>query len=237
MIVRANGCAPPHIRSYVRRENRFTSAQRLAWQRHWPQYALDTARLPQVHACFAPGTTLTLEIGFGNGVSLLALARAQTDTGFIGIEVYRPGIGRLLNGLVAQRLRNVRIVHADAAAVLATAPPAVLFDRVLILFPDPWHKKRHHKRRLITLRFCEQLSHWMKPGAVLLLTTDSQHYAEQMRSAVTACPYLQNLAHLDGFCKRPEWCPVTAFEQRARQPVRNLLCRRVSSPLSSRRTR
>lgn len=216
-----------HIRSYVRRESRFTPAQRRAWRQHWHHYALDSVQLPQAHKCFTPGATLTLEIGFGNGASLLALARASPAAGFIGIEVYRPGIGRLLNGIVEQHLNNVRIVHTDAAEVLATPPPAALFDCVLILFPDPWSKKRHHKRRLITPQFCKQLACWMKPGAMLLLATDWHHYAEQMRTAVAACSGLQNLSRDNGFCARPGWCPSTAFEQRARQSVKNLLCQRV----------
>ncbi len=217
----------PHIRSYVCRGNRFTPAQRSAWEKHWAHHRLDASQLVEAPKIFARNTMFTLEVGFGNGNNLLKLAQTNPDAGFVGIEVYRPGIGRLLNDIAEHKVCNIRIVYADVVEALASPPPSAIFSRVLILFPDPWPKKRHHKRRLITPEFCNRLVPWMKPNATLFLATDWQNYAEQMRGAIAATPNLENLTPDNGFCERPGWCLATAFEQQARYPVKNLLCRRI----------
>jgi len=161
---------------------------------------------------FASGP-LTVEIGFGMGDSLRQMARDNPDMNFLGIEVHRPGIGKLLHGIAEDQLENLRIVCHDAIEVLRDGLGASSIDRILILFPDPWHKKRHHKRRLIQPDFARLLTSRLRPGGELHLATDWEPYAEHMLEVLEAEPGLENVNGAGEFWQQP-LRPETKFERR-----------------------
>lgn len=206
---------PRRIRSFVRRQSRTTRAQWRALQTLLPKYGLDPEPdLFDFAAIFGREVRRTLEIGFGNGENLLALARAHPDEDFLGVEVHRPGIGRLLLALEAEKLGNVRIVCADALEVLGRCVADASLDAVLIFFPDPWPKKRHHKRRLVQPEFAALLARKLKRGGRLHLATDWPDYAEHMLAVLAASPDFTNLAEDGGYTPRPEKRSLTKFENR-----------------------
>jgi len=207
-----------------------TSGQQRALQTLWPRYGLDPAT-PLDPACvFGRQAPLTLEIGFGNGDALLALALAAPHEDFIGIEVHRPGVGHLLLALERHGLQNVRVYNEDAARFLEKAVPDGCLDRVLLFFPDPWHKKRHHKRRLVQSGFVGQLACKLRPGGILHLATDWEDYAGHMLAVVGASGLFRNRADPGPYATQPGCRPVTRFEQRGRRlghVVRDLLFERL----------
>ncbi|MDI3260800.1 MAG: tRNA (guanosine(46)-N7)-methyltransferase TrmB [Sinobacteraceae bacterium] len=219
------------VRSFVRREGRITPAQRAALERLWPRYGIDfdgTVLAPV--AVFGRAAPLVLEIGFGNGETLVARAKAEPDKNFLGVEVHRPGVGRLLLSAEALGLENLRTVCHDAAEVLRAALPEASLDEVLIYFPDPWPKKRHHKRRLIQPEFARLLASRLKPDGVLRLATDWADYAEHMRVILNAEPLLRNESPHGGFVARHAARAATKFERRGQRlghPVFDLAYRRV----------
>lgn len=202
------------IRSFVRREGRLTKGQQRALEELLPVYGLASDTPLDPAAIFENRSGITLEIGFGNGDTLLAMAAAEPGTGFIGIEVHRPGVGRLLHELERRGIDNVRVINDDAVEVLQKVIPDGSLDRVLVFFPDPWHKKRHHKRRLVNESFVETVGRKLKPGGVLHLATDWENYAEQMLEVVEKNPAFKNLAGAGRFSPRPDYRPLTKFEQR-----------------------
>jgi tRNA (guanine-N7-)-methyltransferase len=155
---------------------------------------------------------LVLEIGFGMGAATAAIAIARPDTDFIGVEVHPPGVGALLQQIAAQGLTNLRIVQHDAVEVIEHMLAPGALAGVHIYFPDPWPKKRHHKRRLIQPAFIDLLLTRMAPGAYLHCATDWEPYAVQMLEVLSAQPLLVN--QVDGFAPRPSWRPLTKFENR-----------------------
>lgn len=155
-----------------------------------------------------------LEIGFGMGAATAAIAAARPETDFIGCEVHEPGVGALLQAIEAGGLRNLRIVQHDAVEVLAKMIPPASLAGVHIFFPDPWHKKRHNKRRLVQPPFVAELVTRLAPGGLLHCATDWQPYAEQMLEVLSAEPGLQNTAPATGYAERPDYRPLTKFEQR-----------------------
>jgi len=207
-----------------------TSGQQRALQTLWPKYGLDpVAAIDPVHV-FGRHAPLTLEIGFGNGNALFAMARAAPHEDFIGIEVHRPGVGHLLLALEQHALQNVRVFNEDALLVLRTALPDECLDRVLLFFPDPWHKKRHHKRRLVQPGFIELLAHKLRPGGMLHMATDWENYAGQMLAVVEASGKFSNSAGAGRYSTRPAYRPVTKFEHRGQRlghAVRDLLFERA----------
>ena len=205
-----------NIRSFVRREGRLTVGQRRALHSLWPEYGLDSATQINPPGVFGRSAPLTLEIGFGNGEALLAMAQASPHENFIGIEVHRPGVGHLLLALQRQGLQNVRIVTEDAVQVLQTALPDACLDRVLLFFPDPWHKKRHHKRRLVQPGFIELLARKLRRGGILHMATDWEDYAIHILAVVEASGLFINCAGSGRYSLRPGYRPVTKFEQRGR---------------------
>jgi len=218
------------IRSFVRREGRFTTAQRLAFDTLWEKRGLDPEAGRLALSTLFPGCSrVALEIGFGMGQSLAELASREPETGFIGIEVHRPGVGKLLALAEEAELANLRVYCADAVEVLRRCIPDASLDLVMLFFPDPWPKKRHHKRRLVQPAFVAELREKLKPGGVFHLATDWENYAEQMREVLTAAPGWRNLADDGGFAPRPASRPVTRFEARGERlghAVRDLLfCR------------
>jgi tRNA (guanine-N7-)-methyltransferase len=212
--------APPRrIRSFVLRMGRTTEAQQRALALHWPRYGIEfEPRLLELDAVF--GRRLTpriLEIGFGNGDNLAALARAHPERDYLGVEVHRPGVGRLLLAAEGAGLTNVRVVCHDAVEVLQHQLPAQSLDEILILFPDPWPKKRHHKRRLIQMTFVELVASRLKPGGVLRLATDWEPYAEQMLTVLEGCAALQNLSASGKYVDPGDARIVTRFEKRGQK--------------------
>ena len=196
------------------RAGRMTTAQERAWRELWPRYGIeDPGGVLDLRAIFGREAPRTLEIGFGNGESLLALAAARPEQDFLGIEVHRPGVGHLLLRAEALGLTNLRIVCRDAVEVLDERLPDATLDAVLLYFPDPWPKKRHHKRRIVQAPFVELVARKLKPGGRFRLATDWEHYAEQMLSVVGACTTLEN-EHGAGYAPRPDSRPPTRFENR-----------------------
>jgi tRNA (guanine-N7-)-methyltransferase len=203
------------VRSFVNRAGRITVGQERALVKLWPRFGVEFAAQPlNLDALFGRAAHRVMEIGFGNGEHLAALAHAHPERDYLGVEVHRPGVGHLLLALEALALGNVRIVCHDVVEVLERQIPSRAFDEVLILFPDPWPKKRHHKRRLIQMSFVALLCERLKTGGILRLTTDWQPYAEQMLEVLDAEPRLANVALDEGFMPRPADRIRTRFEMR-----------------------
>ena len=204
------------IRSFVRREGRITPSQQRALEKLWPQFGVDFVEGTRIdlEELFGAGVPVTLEIGFGMGVSLLEMARAEPGRGFLGIEVHRPGVGRLLAMLEREGVGNVRVLCEDAVNVLRHAIAPGSLDRVQIYFPDPWPKKRHHKRRLLQAPFVELVAACLRPGGILHVATDWENYAEQVLEVLDANEALANTVPGGGYAERPDWRPLTRFEQR-----------------------
>lgn len=218
------------IRSFVVRAGRMTAAQQKALDEHWPRLGLPYAALAvDLDAIFGRRARRVLEIGFGTGSHLAALAASRPDTDFLGIEVHPPGIGVLLQLVASQGLTNVRVSNHDAVAVLANQIPASAFDEVLILFPDPWHKKRHHKRRIVQDAFLDLVASRLKPGGLLRLATDWVPYAEHMLECLRRSPHFENLSPTGDFVPRDTLRAPTRFERRGERlghEVRDLAFRR-----------
>ncbi len=203
------------IRSFVTRSGRITEAQQRALARLWPKYGIEFSPEPlQAPALYGRDAPRTLEIGFGNGENLAALAQAHPERDFLGIEVHRPGVGRLLRTLESQALTNVRLICHDAVEVLAQQIAPQWLQEILIFFPDPWPKKRHHKRRLVQQAFAQLLAGRLSPGGLLRIATDWQPYALEMLATLSGVAQLQNLAADGSFVPRPTGRQPTRFERR-----------------------
>lgn len=203
------------IRSFVMRAGRMTEGQQRGVEKGWPLFGLDLADGPlELDALFGRQAARTLEIGFGMGHSLLEIAKAAPEQDFIGIEVHRPGVGALLNGLLNAGLGNVRVYDCDAIEVLNQVIPDASLDRLLLFFPDPWHKKKHNKRRIVQPAFAELVRRKLKIGGVLHMATDWEHYAEHMLEVMSAAPGYRNQAADGTYIPRPDERPITKFEKR-----------------------
>ena len=206
------------VRSFVVRAGRMTAAQRRALAEHGERYLLEfTGGAPDLDRQFGRRAPRTVEIGFGAGDALLALAASEPARDFLGIEVYPPGVGRLLARCHEAGLDNVRVAMADALDVLEywLAPSSV--EEVLVWFPDPWPKKRHHKRRLVQPQFAALVHRVLEPGGTLHLATDWEPYAEHMLDVLDAHPGFSNCAAPDRFMARPARRLETRFESRGRR--------------------
>ncbi len=221
------------IRSYVLRTGRMTPGQQRAFDENWARWGLEySQQLLDYDQLFGRPGPLVLEIGFGMGQSLVAMAAADPQTNFIGIEVHKPGVGRLLHSMVDEGVDNIRVYCHDAVEVLRDCIPDASLDTIQIYFPDPWHKKRHHKRRLIQPDFVAHLITKLKPGGLLHLATDWENYAEQMMEVLSAAEGLANTCPDGQFAPRPEHRPLTKFELRGERlghGVWDLLFTRESS--------
>ena len=203
------------IRSFVLRAGRVTAAQERALVELWPSFGVEFDGRPlELDALFGRPAPRCLEIGFGTGEVIGALAKAHPEIDHVGVEVHRAGVGRLLLQAQQEALANLRIICHDAVEVLASSIADESFDSILIFFPDPWHKKRHHKRRLIDTSFMELLAAKLAIGGVLRLATDWQAYAEQMLSVGNACARLESLSADRTYVERPQFRPATRFERR-----------------------
>ena len=204
------------IRSFVMRTGRMTVGQMRALEELWPKYGVEFSAEPlSLDSLFGRAAPCTLEIGFGNGEHLAALAAAHPERDYFGIEVHRPGVGHLLLLASLNNLTNVRASSHDAVEVLREQIAEGSLDEVLVLFPDPWHKKRHHKRRLIQPPFVELIASRLRQGGVLRLATDWKEYALQMLEVLSAAETLFiNLSPTGDWMPRPEERAPTRFEKR-----------------------
>ena len=208
---------PPHptrpIRSYVLRAGRMGSGQVRALTKLGPRWVLPhQVTALDLHTVFGREAPRVVEIGFGMGLATAEMAAGAVDTDFIGIEVHAPGVGALLQRIEALGLANLRIVQHDAVAVLEQMFAPASLAGVHLFFPDPWHKTKHHKRRLVQAEFVALVASRLQPGGLLHCATDWQPYAEQMLEVLSQEPLLENTA--DGYAPRPDHRPLTKFEQR-----------------------
>lgn len=210
------GDLPAHlrrIRSFVRREGRLTEGQASAISRGWPQWGVDyTPMIQDWDTLFGRKAPRYLEIGFGMGGATAEIARHHPQNDYLGIEVHRPGMGNLLKLIEQDALTNLRLMSHDAVDVVNQMIAADSLDGVLVFFPDPWHKARHHKRRLIQPEFVRMLVSRLKPGGTIHCATDWENYAEQMLEVLSADPQLENTAA--DYAERPAYRPLTKFEAR-----------------------
>ncbi|MEO8314542.1 MAG: tRNA (guanosine(46)-N7)-methyltransferase TrmB [Pseudomonadota bacterium] len=219
------------IRSYVVRGGRLTAAQQRALDEYWPRYGLDCGGLLDLPTLFGRDAPRTLEIGFGNGDNLAALAATHPEQDFIGAEVHPPGVGHLLLKAAQANLGNLRIAQHDAMELLRNNIPPASLDSILVLFPDPWHKKRHHKRRLVSRAFAEASLLCLKPRGTLQLATDWTPYAEWMLEILNAVPRLRNCSAEGQYMPRNPGRSATRFEQRGERlghDVHDLCYERIS---------
>ncbi len=219
------------IRSFVLREGRMTPAQQRAFDTLWSRFGLDYRGKPRdLDASFGRQAPHVLEIGFGNGEALAWASEHDLARDFIGVEVHGPGVGRLMNALAARDAGNVQVYRHDAVEVLEHEIAPASLAEVRIWFPDPWHKKRHNKRRLIQPDFAALLASRMVPNGLLHLATDWQPYAEHMLEVMEAAPGWRNQLGPGQYAEKPAWRIETHFERRGLKlghGVRDLLYRRV----------
>ncbi|MEX0605122.1 MAG: tRNA (guanosine(46)-N7)-methyltransferase TrmB [Marinobacter sp.] len=203
------------IRSFVLRQGRMTAGQKSAYERCWPKFGLTREHgMIDPRQVFGREALLTLEIGFGMGQSLADMAEAAPEQDFIGVEVHLAGVGALLKEVEDRGLQNVRVYAIDANEVIDFCLPDASLDQVMLFFPDPWHKKRHHKRRLVQHDFVQRIRHKLRVGGVFHLATDWENYAEHMMEVLSASEGFAN-AETDGeFSPKPDYRPVTKFEKR-----------------------
>jgi tRNA (guanine-N7-)-methyltransferase len=202
------------IKSFVLRQGRITDAQSRAFDLHWGRYGLEYAGCTRDYAAvFGRRAPLVLEVGFGNGEQVVHGARGEPERDFIGVEVHRPGVGRLMNAISAEGLANVRVYCHDAVEVLQHEVADGALDELRVYFPDPWPKKRHHKRRLVQAAFVELAARKLRIGGVLHLATDWQDYADHMRAVLAAAMTFRPL-HAEALVPRPAARAETHFERR-----------------------
>jgi tRNA (guanine-N7-)-methyltransferase len=205
---------PRPIRSFVLRQGRLSGAQARAHEQLLPRFGIAFAPRPlNLDEAFGRRAPKILEIGFGMGETTARIAAAHPENDYLGVEVHTPGVGALLKLIEAQGLANLRIVQHDAVEVLREMIAPAALDGAHVFFPDPWPKKRHHKRRLVQPEFVRLLASRLKPGAYVHLATDWQDYAEQMLAVLAAEPGLEN-ASPGGYAERPAYRPRTKFEAR-----------------------
>lgn len=203
------------IRSFSCRQGRLTRGQLRALDEIWPVYGVEYNQQPlDLDQLFNRQAPRVLEVGFGNGASLAEMAKSQPENDFIGIEVHRPGIGNLLLQIEEQAINNIRLCHHDAIEVLKQQIPDNSLDRFQLFFPDPWHKKRHHKRRIVQPSLLDLLAKKLKKGGVIHMATDWENYAQHMMKQLTAHPAFSNTQENNQFAPRPDYRPLTHFEQR-----------------------
>ncbi|PPK77932.1 tRNA (guanine-N(7)-)-methyltransferase [Methylobacter tundripaludum] len=206
---------PTHrIRSFIRRQGRITQGQQLALECHWDRYCLDPDADYDFKQVFGRAAPLIVEIGFGTGDSLAKMAAANPDNDYIGIEVHKPGVGHLMLLLDQQGLTNVRIYCHDAIDIIEHKVADNSLAGVHLFFPDPWPKKKHHKRRIVRPSFVELLARKLQPNGYFHAATDWQNYAEHMLEILSAGAGLGNTSQTGDYCGRPEYRPLTRFEQR-----------------------
>lgn len=214
----AAGVYVQKIRSFVKREGRLTKGQEKAIEEHWPTMGLVHADgMLDFQQVFGRTAPVVLEIGFGMGKSLVEMAKNAPDKDFIGIEVHRPGVGTCLAEAAEANLTNLRVFEHDAVEVLADCIADNSLHTVQLFFPDPWHKKRHHKRRIVQPEFVEKLRVKLQQGGVFHMATDWENYAEHMLEVMQNASGFKNLSSTNDYVARPSHRPLTKFEQRGQR--------------------
>ncbi len=207
------------VRTFVLRQGRLTEGQQRSLDLHWPTYGLEVEgghRL-DVAACFERPAPLWLEIGFGNGEALAHMASVRPDINFIGIEVHLPGVGHALGEIAARDITNVRLIRHDALEVLEHSLPAASVSRLMVFFPDPWHKKRHHKRRLVNPEFLQLAQSVLTADALIHFATDWIDYADHIVEAMRARSQYRPVTDSEMFAEVTGIRPTTRFETRGRR--------------------
>ncbi|WP_031579970.1 tRNA (guanosine(46)-N7)-methyltransferase TrmB [Ruminobacter sp. RM87] len=212
----------PHLRrikSYVLREGRLTTGQERALRELWPEWGIEyTESLLDLDKVFGRSNApLTVEIGFGMGKSLVEMASKAPERNFIGIEVHTPGIGACLADIRDHNISNLRVVHHDAVEVFNSMIPDDSVDTLQLYFPDPWHKARHHKRRIVKPEFLDMIMPKLRQGGVIHMATDWENYAEQMLEVLSADSRIENLSADNTYVPRPDFRPLTKFELRGQR--------------------
>ncbi len=206
--------SPNRIRSYIRRQGRATAGQKQALENYWDKYCLDPHQNYDFISIFGREAPLIVEIGFGNGESLAAMAEANPQFDYIGIEVHKPGVGHLMLLLEQRELNNVRIYHHDAIEILEQRIPNHSLKGIHLFFPDPWQKRRHHKRRIVRPSFVELINKKLESGGYFHAATDWENYAYEMLPVLSVHNGLINASPTNDFCQRPDYRPLTKFEKR-----------------------
>ncbi len=204
---------PSRIRSFIRRQSRATAGQRQAMDLYWNRYCLAVAQPFDAASAFGRSAPLVLEIGFGNGASLADMAQANPGVNYLGVEVHGPGVGHLIMLLSERGIENVRIYHHDAIEILERKIPDASLSGVHLFFPDPWQKRKHHKRRIVRPSFIELLQKKLAAGGYFHAATDWRDYAREMLGLLSASG-LRNLSPNGDYCPRPDYRSLTKFEQR-----------------------
>lgn len=205
---------PARIKSFIRRQGRATAGQKQALESHWDSYCLAPQVAFDAEQAFGRQAPLIVEIGFGNGDSLAAMAEANPEVNYLGIEVHRPGVGHLLMLLEQRGICNVRIYHHDAIEILEQKIPDHSVAGLHLFFPDPWHKRRHHKRRIVRPSFLDLLNKKLIHGGYFHAATDWKDYAKDMLATLSANSGLINASASGDYCPRPDYRPLTKFENR-----------------------
>ena len=204
------------IRSFVKREGKLTRGQENAIAELWPTFGVGlNGQMLDLDKLFGRNAMVVLEIGFGNGLSLAEMAENNPEQNYFGVEVHKPGVGSLLVQVKKHGLKNIRVSQDDAVEVLNQQIPDDSLDRVQIFFPDPWHKKRHHKRRLIQSKFVSDLLPKLKDHGVIHVATDWENYAEHILDVFSQSTALRNSA--DGYAAKPDYRPTTKYERRGKR--------------------
>ncbi|TNV19209.1 tRNA (guanosine(46)-N7)-methyltransferase TrmB [Buttiauxella sp. B2] len=209
------GRAMRRIRSFVRRQGRLTKGQEFALENYWPVMGVEYETAPvDFAALFGREAPVTLEIGFGMGTSLVAMAQANPQQNFLGIEVHSPGVGACLATAHEEGVENLRVMCHDAVEVLEKMVPDNSLSMVQLFFPDPWHKARHNKRRIVQVPFAELVKSKLKLGGVFHMATDWEPYAEHMLEVMSSIDGYKNQSESNDYVPRPDSRPLTKFEQR-----------------------
>ncbi|TDX13071.1 MULTISPECIES: tRNA (guanosine(46)-N7)-methyltransferase TrmB [Buttiauxella] len=209
------GRAMRRIRSFVRRQGRLTKGQEFALENYWPVMGVEYQDAPvDFTELFGREAPVTLEIGFGMGTSLVAMAKANPQQNFLGIEVHSPGVGACLATAHEEGVENLRVMCHDAVEVLQKMVPDNSLSMVQLFFPDPWHKARHNKRRIVQVPFAEFVKSKLKLGGVFHMATDWEPYAEHMLEVMSSVDGYKNQSETNDYVPRPDSRPVTKFEQR-----------------------
>ena len=222
---------PAKIRSFVRREGRLTPSQKQALDEDWSTFGVAyEGGLIDISKLFNRQAVTVLEIGFGNGRSLAKMAAAYPENNYLGIEVHRPGVGQLLKQLREEHINNVRILSHDAKEVLGDNIQDASLDAVYLFFPDPWPKRKHHKRRLVQADFVQLLAAKIKVGGIFHVATDWQGYANHVLEMMSGTEAFQNTAAQALYVSPPEYRSLTKFEHRGQKlghQIRDMVFERV----------
>ncbi len=202
------------IRSFVVRSGRMTAGQTRGWDNYWGQFGLEPGKRLDFLQIFGNDNPVVFEIGFGMGSSLFEMASQSPDMNFVGVEVHRPGVGALLAQAGDAGLSNLRVLCCDAVELLKQDVPDGSLSRLQLYFPDPWHKKRHHKRRIVQPDFAALVAAKLVDGGVFHMATDWEPYAEHMAEVMGAAPDYENCAQPGPYSEKPEYRPTTKFERR-----------------------